>query len=127
MNSASLLIVEDEYAAAEALREALLSAGALCIHAAPTVRAALQILLDHTIDAAVLDVDLEGETSNPVADALSRARIPFVFFTGGSGHAVAEDHRDVPIIRKPGIARLIRKISSICRRPTTGSPADRPD
>lgn len=114
MNSASLLIVEDEYVAAEALREALLSAGALCIHAAPTVRAALQVLLEHRIDAAVLDVDLVGETSNPVADALSRARIPFVFFTGGTGHAVGEDHRDIPVVRKPAMGRLIRMLSSIC-------------
>lgn len=113
MNSASLLIVEDEYAAAEALREALLLAGALCVHAAPSVRAALQVLLDHRIDAAVLDVDLQGETSNAVADALSRARIPFVFFTGGTGQAVAEDHRNVPVIRKPAIARLLRMVASI--------------
>ena len=114
MNSARVLIVEDEYVVAEALREALLSAGALCIYAVPTVRAALQVLLEHRIDAAVLDVVLEGETSNPVADALSQARIPFVFFTGGTGHAVGADHRDVPLIRKPAMNRLIRMVSSIC-------------
>ena len=114
MNRSNLLIVEDEYLAAEALREALMAAGACCIHAVPSVRAALQVLLDHRIDAAVLDLDLASENSNPVADALSVARIPFVFFTGGTGKAIAEAPRGAAMVRKPAIDQLIAIVTGLC-------------
>lgn len=116
MNRTSLLIVEDEYLAAEAL----MAAGASVIHAVPTVGAALQVLLEPRIDAAVLDVDLRGENSDPVADALSLARIPFVVFTGGSGTAVSDAHRDVALVRKPAVEPLVDLVASLRRRPAAG-------
>lgn len=120
MNRAHLLIVEDEYLAAEALRDALMAAGAYCIHAVPSVRAALEVLLEHRIDAAVLDVDLRGENSTPVADALSLARIPFVFFTGGTGTAVGPAHKDVTLVQKPAVEQLIGIVSGFCTRVAGG-------
>ena len=34
------------------------------------------------IDAAVLDINLNGQKNYPVADALAARRVPFVFSTG---------------------------------------------
>ena len=58
---------------------------------------------DHAVrvDAAVLDVDLNGEKSYPVADALALRDIRFIFATGYGLDAVAEGYRHYPRCQKP--------------------------
>ncbi|SAL85200.1 hypothetical protein AWB67_06878 [Caballeronia terrestris] len=50
------------------------------------------------VDAAILDVNLNGEKSYPVADALASRRIAFVFATG-----YGIDALDVPYRQHPGV------------------------
>ena len=114
MTGAGLLIVEDEYLVAEMLREALLDAGAETVHAVPSVRAALDVLDHHAITAAVLDLDLKGETSAAVADALVAARIPFAFFTGGTQANLPVEHRSALVVRKPAIEKLLDVVGRMC-------------
>ncbi|MCA0304878.1 MAG: response regulator [Proteobacteria bacterium] len=123
MTGAGLLLVEDEALVAEMLREALLDAGAEAVHAVPSVRAALDVLDHHSITAAVLDLDLEGETSAAVADALVAARIPFAFFTGASQANLPPAHRAALVVRKPAIEKLLDAVEEMCGRP--GNPATR--
>ena len=120
MNGAGLLIVEDEYLVAEMLREAMLDLGAGSVHAVPSVRAALDVLGQHAITAAVLDLDLKGETSTAVADALVAAHIPFAFFTGGTQSNLPVEHRSAIVVRKPAIEKLLDVVSEMCGR--SGSP-----
>lgn len=115
MNGAGLLIVEDEFLVAEMLREALLDAGARTVHAVPTVRAALEVLRQHPITAAILDLDLRGETSAAVADALVAAHIPFAFFTGGTQANLPAEHRSAVVVRKPAIEKLLCVVRQQCR------------
>lgn len=78
-----ILIVEDEYFLAEELEGDLTRAGAVTLESVPSVPQALALLdADPAIDAVVLDVNLGGEMSYPVADALMARGIPFVFATG---------------------------------------------
>ena len=59
------------------------------------------------LDIAVLDVNLSGETSFPIADALRRKGVPFVFATGyGESIAVPGHYADVPVVPKPWCARV---------------------
>ena len=59
-------------------------------------------MLDGTsFDAAMLDVNLRGEKSYPVADALALKGIPFVFSTGYANHGARPDLADRPMLRKP--------------------------
>ncbi|HEL3017000.1 TPA: response regulator [Stenotrophomonas maltophilia] len=52
-------------------------------------------------DMAMLDVSLHGEDSFPVADALLRLGVPFVFTTGfGSAH-LPERFKGTPMMEKP--------------------------
>lgn len=53
------------------------------------------------VDAAVLDVDLNGEKLYPVADALALRDIRFIFPTSYDIDAVAEGHRHYPRCQKP--------------------------
>lgn len=75
--------------------------GCSAIHAAASVAEALDVLGRHGFDAALIDVNLGGEKSYPVADALARLRIPFVFSTGYSDHGDRPDLADRPVLRKP--------------------------
>jgi hypothetical protein len=45
-------------------------------------------------DAAMLDVNLNGNKSYPVADALAARGVPFVFSTGYSDHGMREGYRE---------------------------------
>lgn len=96
-----ILVVEDEYFIAEELREALHRLGAEVVGPVPTGEAALALLKSEPIDAAVLDINLRGEMSFAVADALEERRIPFVFATGYDRVVVPERHREVSLWSKP--------------------------
>ena len=80
---------------------ALEDLGCPAIHAAASVAEALDLLGRHRFDAAMLDVNLAGEKSYPVADALIRLGIPFVFSTGYGDHGDRSDLEDCPVLRKP--------------------------
>jgi DNA-binding LytR/AlgR family response regulator len=53
------------------------------------------------IDGAVLDVNLHGSNSYPVADALAERGIGFVFATGYGADAVDGDYQKYPRCEKP--------------------------
>jgi CheY-like chemotaxis protein len=68
------------------------------------------------IDFALLDVNLDGETSFAAADVLRRREIPFAFVTGYGEQGVRGDLRNAPILSKPIDPRhLARVISAIDR------------
>ena len=96
-----MLVVEDEYFIAEELRQALERLGTTVVGPVPTGEEALALLKSEPIDAAVLDINLRGEMSFAVADALEERAIPFVFATGYDRAAIPERFRDVPLWSKP--------------------------
>lgn len=84
------------------LEDVLLSAGATVLGPAPTVPAALSLLAKSRPDAALLDLNLRGERSTPVAEFLQAAAIPFVLVTGYSRSQIEEPLlRDAPCVPKP--------------------------
>ena len=96
-----MLVVEDEMLVLMNIEMALEDLGCSAIHAAASVAEALDLLGRHRFDAAMLDVNLAGERSYPVADALIRFGIPFVFSTGYRDHGDRPDLDDYPVLRKP--------------------------
>jgi len=61
------------------------------------------------IDAAVLDVNIAGEVVLPVADALSRRGIPFVFATAYGRAGVEARHLDRAVLQKPYDVRSLQR------------------
>ena len=53
------------------------------------------------IDVAVLDVNLNGEMSYPIADALAARGVPFVFVTGYDKDRMLDGYRCFPVLQKP--------------------------
>jgi CheY-like chemotaxis protein len=70
---------------------------------ARTIAAALAIVEADTqgIDAATLDVNVDGEHSNAVADALQAHGIPFIITTGYDALDISARFHGRPVVRKP--------------------------
>jgi CheY-like chemotaxis protein len=100
-----ILVVEDEMMILANLEMALDEMGCTSISAAATIAEALALLDAKGFDAAMLDVNLHGEKSYAVADALARRGIPFVFSTGYGDHGDRADFADRPVLRKPYLRR----------------------
>lgn len=97
-----ILIVEDEPLIAMMLEDFLDALDRAVAGTADSVAAALALVEAGGIDAAIMDVNLRGgETSWPVADALTARGIPFVLATGGAGDMIHEAYRDRPVLSKP--------------------------
>jgi DNA-binding response OmpR family regulator len=96
-----ILIVEDEAYLAADLAEALRARGAIVIGPAATLEDAYRAVASHWIDRAVLDVNLDGELSFPIADRLEAAGIPYVIATGYAADALPERFRGKPRLEKP--------------------------
>lgn len=100
-----ILVVEDEMLVLMNIEMALEDLGCTAISVAATISEALALLDARGFDAAMLDVNLQGERSYPVAEALARRDIPFAFSTGYGDHGDRADFADRPVLRKPYLRR----------------------
>ena len=100
-----ILVVEDEMMIVILIEDTLLDIGAEVVGPAAGVRPALRLANEAPIDAAILDVNIRGGNSYPVADVLAERGIPFLFCTGYSDWALEERHRDRPRLSKPYTAK----------------------
>jgi CheY-like chemotaxis protein len=96
-----ILVVEDEMMVLMMIEDTLADLGCETVTAAATVDGALALIETQVFDAAMLDMNLNGSKSYPVADALAARDVPFVFSTGYSGHDMRDGYRDRPMLRKP--------------------------
>ena len=79
---ARILVVEDNALVAFELCRALDAAGFEIVGPARTVGSALRLIKEHRCEAAVLDIQLRGETADAVAHVLKALSIPFMTMTG---------------------------------------------
>ncbi len=96
-----ILVVEDEVMVAWTLEDMLADLGCEVVGPAARVDQALAMIEAEAVDAVVLDVNLNGEKSYPVADALAARGVPFVFSTGYDKDSLLDDYRSVPVLQKP--------------------------
>ena len=100
-----ILIIEDEMLVAMNIEDMLADLGHEVAGLAGRLDAALALALEAEFDLAMLDVNLAGETSFPVAAALIERGIPFLFATGYGIKGISEEYRDRPVLQKPFRAR----------------------
>ena len=63
---------------------------------------AMELASTTSVDFAILDVNLDGRMSFPVADLLSAKGVPFVFATGYGSGGLDERYRgEAPVVKKP--------------------------
>jgi CheY-like chemotaxis protein len=100
-----VLVVEDEMLVAMNIEDMLLDLGHEVAGLASRLEPALSLAAEGEFDIAMLDVNLAGQPSFPVADVLIRRGIPFLFATGYGAKGIAEPYRDRLVLQKPFRAR----------------------
>jgi DNA-binding response OmpR family regulator len=100
LKGCNVLIVEDEVLVAMMMEDILLEQGCTP-QVAGEERQALACIDGGRFDAAILDVNLNGAASFPIAEALKARGVPFAFSTGYDERMLREDFGDQPVIRKP--------------------------
>lgn len=96
-----MLVVEDEFMIAMAVEAVVTDAGGVVVEMAATLEQALALAATAEFDAALLDINLNGENSFPVADILGKRGIPFAFVTGYGRKIVPDSFAEAPILTKP--------------------------
>jgi CheY-like chemotaxis protein len=96
-----VLVVEDEMIVAWLLEDMLADLGCAVVGPAASVKQALAMIDAETIDVAVLDVNLKGQMSYPIADVLAARGVPFVFSTGYDKDRLLDGYRTFPVMQKP--------------------------
>jgi CheY-like chemotaxis protein len=96
-----VLIVEDEAMIAGLIESILGKGGWSVVGPVATVERALETIDRERLDAALLDVRINGRDVYAVADVLMRRRIPFVFVSGFARKQMPPGYRDCAHIAKP--------------------------
>ncbi len=96
-----ILVVEDEALVALEIAQILTDAGFEVVGPAMTATQALELVMYTGCDAALLDINLGRETSEPVALELKERGRPFITLSGYSREQHACVFRDAPSLAKP--------------------------
>lgn len=98
---ARALVVEDESMVGLLMEDLLREVGVNPVGTAWSVQQAIALLDMAPVDLVVLDVNIAGESVEPVAEELQRRGIPFIFVTGFGIERVPEAFRNRPVLTKP--------------------------
>ena len=102
LNGLRILVVEDNFLAAEVVRDALEQNGCTVIGPVGRVAEGLRLVEQEKLDGAVLDINLNGDRCFPIAEALRGRGVPFVFLTGyDSSTVIPAELRETRRLGKP--------------------------
>jgi light-regulated signal transduction histidine kinase (bacteriophytochrome) len=97
-----VLVIEDSFMIVSMLELVFASIGWTLVGPAARIPKALSLIRTESVDAALLDVNLDGEMSWTVAAALQARGIPFILSTGYEvGNLLPQSLKGVKFIRKP--------------------------
>ena len=96
-----ILIVDDEPLVALAMTEMLEEGGFQVIGPCASLSEAITAIRSTKFDAAILDVNLNGELIYPAAELLAEQQIPFIFVTGYSSEDIDSHFKNVLALNKP--------------------------
>ena len=104
-----VLVVEDEHLIAWLFADLLCELGHTAVALAHRFDDALRRAETAEIDFAILDINLNGTRSFPVADILAKRSVPFAFATGYGEAGLVEPHLQRPTILKPFDVESLRQ------------------
>jgi CheY-like chemotaxis protein len=117
-----VLVIEDEMLVAMEFESLLQRQGCAVVGPASTVDRALALLDHDQPDAALLDLNLNGEPASAVAVALRTRGVPFVLVTGyGEAQSSEPELQGAPRVDKPvNHQELVRALAQVM---DAGSPS----
>jgi two-component sensor histidine kinase/DNA-binding response OmpR family regulator len=107
-----MLIAEDEALVAIMMEDLAVELGWSVVGPFAKAADALAAAKDDDIQAALLDVNLGGESVYPVADALTARGVPFVFTTGYGAESIDRRFASTPILQKPIDRHVLEQVFS---------------
>ncbi|QBK31416.1 response regulator [Roseitalea porphyridii] len=107
-----ILIVEDEALVALDLATQMEDLGHEVVGPAHSVEQAMPLAEGEALDFALLDINLRGRQSTPVAQALIARGIPLVFLSGYDSPQMVEDLGAVRVLPKPVQPRTLGQLLS---------------
>ena len=107
---ARILVVEDDPLLGMCIQECLEEAGYTVVALAAALQHALALATTLDLDAAVLDLNLRGEMSFPVAHALRQRGVPFIVCSGYDTTKMEALPKDVPALSKPVSAQALTAV-----------------
>lgn len=96
-----VFVVEDEFAVLLLVEDMLVELGCEIAGTASRMQEALALAGKLAFDAAVLDVNINGEPVSPVAEIVAARGAPLVFSTGYGRSGLDPRWRDRPVLQKP--------------------------
>jgi CheY-like chemotaxis protein len=96
-----VLVVEDEPVIAMTIEDMLADLGCDVVGPAASLVEAQALAEGEPLDAAVLDININGARSYVVADELRRRGVPFVFATGYGEEGIEGGGNGAPVLQKP--------------------------
>jgi DNA-binding response OmpR family regulator len=115
--SLEVMVVEDESMVAIMIEDMLEDLGHRVVVTSGSMSKASKIVADASADLAILDVNLNGEETYPLAACFRCREIPFIFATGYGASGIKAEWSDVPVLQKPFQAReLAEAIDHAIRR-----------
>ena len=113
-----VLVVEDEGLVSMMIEGYLEELGCEVAGSAARLGEALAMARSLDIELAVLDVNLAGELSYPVADVLRERGVPFLFAIGYGAAGLPDALSGVPVLQKPFKQEQLAR--AICRAARAG-------
>jgi CheY-like chemotaxis protein len=104
-----ILVVEDELMIRMLLDGMLEDLGYTMAAEAGAIDEAMALAKQAEFDAAILDVNLNGQPITPVVEILIERGLPFVFATGYGQRGVPEAYRNNPTLQKPFQAEALEQ------------------
>ena len=101
LSGRSVLIIEDEMLILMMIEDMLADLGCESIAVASKIGQAITLIDGQVFDAAMVDLNLNGTESYPIADALAARGVPYFFSTGNSLTNVKEGYRNQDVLKKP--------------------------
>jgi DNA-binding response OmpR family regulator len=96
-----VLVVEDEMMIAMLVEDMLRDLGHEPIGPATRLDTGIKLATSETLDLAILDVNLGGVRSFPIAELLVNRGIPVIFATGYGAAGLDQQFANHPVIAKP--------------------------
>jgi len=96
-----VLLVEDEVLITLLLQDMLLDLECEVADAPASLDDALSAARNGAFDLALIDLNLHGKLTYPVADILKARQIPFIFVTGYGSAALEPAYADALVLEKP--------------------------
>ncbi len=117
----NVLVVEDEALVAELVVDIADDMGAQAVKIATHVEQALACIANSAWDLAILDHNLNGTPSWPVAEALKRRGIPYLVVSGYGGE-IRVDASTVLLAKPYNVADFVAAIRTVTS-PAMSTPA----